>query len=135
MDPGPLLPAPLVSVLHLYQHKESISTAIMQSHASRHVASEFLKDLHPDLAPPFLKVQRPHSLSAALLHAAYSKASHDASAACGQRLCLARGLMWRVICPLAQEIVKDEISVAHGRRGIQKVTRKHPGCPQPAPGA
>lgn len=25
----------------------------MQSHASRHVVSEFLKDLHPDLSPPF----------------------------------------------------------------------------------
>lgn len=28
----------------------------MQSHASRHVASEFLKDLHPDLSQPFPKV-------------------------------------------------------------------------------
>ena len=28
----------------------------MQSHASRHVASEFLKDRHPDLSPPFPKV-------------------------------------------------------------------------------
>eukprot|EP00197_Chlamydomonas_leiostraca_P007726 CAMPEP_0202885606 /NCGR_PEP_ID=MMETSP1391-20130828/41748_1 /ASSEMBLY_ACC=CAM_ASM_000867 /TAXON_ID=1034604 /ORGANISM="Chlamydomonas leiostraca, Strain SAG 11-49" /LENGTH=353 /DNA_ID=CAMNT_0049568857 /DNA_START=134 /DNA_END=1192 /DNA_ORIENTATION=- len=27
----------------------------MQSHASRHVASEFLKDLHPDLSEPFPK--------------------------------------------------------------------------------
>lgn len=46
----------------------------MQSHASRHVVSERLKDLHPDLSDPFLK-----------------------------------------------EIVKDEISIAHGRRGIQKL--------------
>lgn len=27
----------------------------MQSHASRHVVSEFLKDLHPDLSAPFPK--------------------------------------------------------------------------------
>jgi hypothetical protein len=27
----------------------------MQSHASRHVWSEFLSDLHPDLTAPFIK--------------------------------------------------------------------------------
>lgn len=28
----------------------------MQSHASRHIASEFLKDRHPDFSPPCVKV-------------------------------------------------------------------------------
>ncbi|GAX81056.1 hypothetical protein CEUSTIGMA_g8491.t1 [Chlamydomonas eustigma] len=46
----------------------------MQSHASRRVCSEFLKDLHPDLSPPFPK-----------------------------------------------GVIKDEIAVAYGRRGIIKL--------------
>jgi len=33
----------------------------MQSHASRHVVSEFLKDLHPDLSLPFEKVGQGNS--------------------------------------------------------------------------
>ncbi|MEW5319704.1 MAG: hypothetical protein WDW38_010842 [Sanguina aurantia] len=37
----------------------------MQSHASRHVVSEFLKDLHPDLSPPTSKIVIQEEIAAA----------------------------------------------------------------------
>ncbi len=66
----------------------------MQSHASRHVASEFLKDRHPDLSDPFPKVCGPLSNT-------FENCHDDAH---------------------LQEVIFDEIAVAYGRRGIQKVS-------------
>ncbi len=74
----------------------------MQSHASRHVVSERLQDLHPDLSPPFLKVRLARETVVA---GGRSRAQHRQA----------------VLAQRTQEVVKDEISVAFGRRGIQKV--------------
>ena len=80
----------------------------MQSHASRHVASEFLKDRHPDLSPPFPKVRLDcntvlHGSAPKIMSSPYHEywhASHQ---------------------PLWQDVIKDEIAIAFGRRGVQKV--------------
>ncbi len=77
----------------------------MQSHASRHVCSEFLKDLHPDLSPPFPKVRSTNSLR---LGFAAARPLSDASS---------------LLDDTPQEPIKDEIAVAYGRRGIIKVRR------------
>jgi hypothetical protein len=71
----------------------------MQSHASIHVVSEFLKDLHPDLSEPFPKVS----------------CSHHGAANCS--LCKPSAALLPV-----QEVIKDEIAVAYGRRSVPKVT-------------
>eukprot|EP00955_Chlamydomonas_euryale_P097933 365115-Chlamydomonas_euryale.AAC.1 len=44
----------------------------MQSHASRHVASEFLVDRHPDLSPPFPAVRL----------CMWTEGTHDAALGC-----------------------------------------------------
>lgn len=69
----------------------------MQSHASRHVVSEFLKDLHPDLSEPFPKVY----LSTPFCS---KKPYHN--------------IGWYP----SQGVITDEIALAYGRRGITKAS-------------
>ena len=88
-------PSVLNVVLHAFTEYTVHS---MQSHASRHVASEFLKDRHPDLSPPFPKV----FYITVVVVRLRCNAPEDSR--------------WSM-----QEVIKDEIAVAFGRRGVIKV--------------